>query len=323
MIDIAPRTARAHPHRAVRSVDAHALHHRQVDDQPIVATSQPRSIVAAAAYGDEEFARTRALAAISLPSAPEELGSFLGLKTVLSTDPFPREYWGKRACALFSCYNGSAELVKRPWRRSSRTFLRRCSIGWASCCSRRCRACSIRSYRRACNGTRKGDYVKALPDEAIDVHIAQAANTPSELSLMHLYPIDGAVHRVGKDETGLECKGRDLVDGHRQDRSESPEGGGAAAVGQGLLGSRSLRSRVSAACLKGRVYFFEDPSCFKFPLHSKSDTLDAGKKLWSGPGRHPANVHDAERKCRADTDRAGTTRLKRTAPLAPDFALSS
>ena len=29
----------------------------------------------------------------------------------------------------------------------------------------------------------------------------QAAKAPSELSLMHLYPIDGAVHRVGKDET--------------------------------------------------------------------------------------------------------------------------
>ena len=48
-----------------------------------------------------------------LPSAPEELGSFLGLKTVLSTDPFPREHWGKRACALISCYNGPAELGEK------------------------------------------------------------------------------------------------------------------------------------------------------------------------------------------------------------------
>ncbi|HLY89318.1 MAG TPA: BBE domain-containing protein, partial [Acetobacteraceae bacterium] len=31
--------------------------------------------------------------------------------------------------------------------------------------------------------------------------IAQAADAPSELSLMHLYPIDGAVHRVPKDAT--------------------------------------------------------------------------------------------------------------------------
>ena len=47
----------------------------------------------------------------------------------------------------------------------------------------------------------KGDFVKSLPDEAIDTHIAQAAKAPSELSLMHLYPIDGAVRRVPKDAT--------------------------------------------------------------------------------------------------------------------------
>ena len=44
-----------------------------------------------------------------LPEAPEELGSFVGLKTVPSMDPFPQEHWGKRACAVISCFNGSAE----------------------------------------------------------------------------------------------------------------------------------------------------------------------------------------------------------------------
>jgi hypothetical protein len=43
--------------------------------------------------------------------------------------------------------------------------------------------------------------VRSLPDEAIETHIAQAAKAPSNLSLMHLYPIDGAVHRVAKDAT--------------------------------------------------------------------------------------------------------------------------
>jgi FAD/FMN-containing dehydrogenase len=47
----------------------------------------------------------------------------------------------------------------------------------------------------------KGDFVKSLPDEAIDAHLEQAAKTPSELSLVHLYPIDGAVHRVAADAT--------------------------------------------------------------------------------------------------------------------------
>ena len=39
----------------------------------------------------------------------------------------------------------------------------------------------------------KGDFVKELSDQAIDVHLKCAAKAPSELSLMHHYPIDGAI----------------------------------------------------------------------------------------------------------------------------------
>src|SRR5688572_18901562 len=42
--------------------------------------------------------------------APEDLGIFVGLKTVPATDPFPKEHWGKRACAIIGAYNGSVEL---------------------------------------------------------------------------------------------------------------------------------------------------------------------------------------------------------------------
>jgi FAD/FMN-containing dehydrogenase len=42
-----------------------------------------------------------------LPTAPEELGAFVGLKTVPSMDPFPKDYWGRRACAVITSYNGS------------------------------------------------------------------------------------------------------------------------------------------------------------------------------------------------------------------------
>jgi FAD/FMN-containing dehydrogenase len=52
----------------------------------------------------------------------------------------------------------------------------------------------------------KGDFVRSLPDEAIDTHIAQAAKAPTELSLMHLYPIDGAVHRVPRGDTAWSAR---------------------------------------------------------------------------------------------------------------------
>jgi hypothetical protein len=47
----------------------------------------------------------------------------------------------------------------------------------------------------------KGDFVRTLPDEAIAVHVAHASKSPTPLSLMHLYPIDGAVHQVGATDT--------------------------------------------------------------------------------------------------------------------------
>ena len=52
----------------------------------------------------------------------------------------------------------------------------------------------------------KGDFVKELSDAAIDAHIEHASKSPSELSLMHLYPIDGAVHRVGSGDTAWHCR---------------------------------------------------------------------------------------------------------------------
>ena len=51
-----------------------------------------------------------------IPNAPEELGLFVGLKTVPPTEPFPKEHWNKRACALIGAFNGPiAEGQKLMW----------------------------------------------------------------------------------------------------------------------------------------------------------------------------------------------------------------
>ena len=141
-----------------------------------------------------------------LPRAPEELFTFLGLKTVLSTAPFPKEIWGRKICALISCYNGPAEAAKeamKPIRRDLPAPL--------------FELVDVMPFPTLQSlfdpflppGLQwywKGDYVKELPDAAIDAHLEYAAKSPSVLSLMHLYPIDGAVHRVGKTETAWSCR---------------------------------------------------------------------------------------------------------------------
>ena len=47
----------------------------------------------------------------------------------------------------------------------------------------------------------KGEFIETLSDEAIAAHVKHGSNPPSELSLMHLYPIDGAVQDIGAEET--------------------------------------------------------------------------------------------------------------------------
>lgn len=41
--------------------------------------------------------------------APDEMGGFVGLKTVPPLEPFPEAHQGKRACAVIACFLGSAE----------------------------------------------------------------------------------------------------------------------------------------------------------------------------------------------------------------------
>ena len=141
-----------------------------------------------------------------LPTMPEDLGTFVGLKTVPSGDPFPKEHWGKRACAVISCYNGSAaegqELIARLLKVTPPPL-----FNWMG----EMPFPVLNSlfdplFPKGLQWYWKGDFVKSLTDEAIDTHIREAAKAPSELSLMHLYPIDGAVRRVAKDATAWSAR---------------------------------------------------------------------------------------------------------------------
>ena len=49
----------------------------------------------------------------------------------------------------------------------------------------------------------KGHFVTELSDEAIALHVKHGAKLPTMLSTMHLYPIDGAAHRVDPSETAF------------------------------------------------------------------------------------------------------------------------
>ncbi len=47
----------------------------------------------------------------------------------------------------------------------------------------------------------RADFVKEIPDEAIDVHAKYGPEMPTWKSTMHLYPIDGAAHDPDSSDT--------------------------------------------------------------------------------------------------------------------------
>jgi FAD/FMN-containing dehydrogenase len=47
----------------------------------------------------------------------------------------------------------------------------------------------------------KADFLKELSDEAIALHLKHGAQLPTLHSTMHLYPINGAAHKAGNNDT--------------------------------------------------------------------------------------------------------------------------
>jgi FAD/FMN-containing dehydrogenase len=135
------------------------------------------------------------------PKAPEEFYMFLGLQSVPPADPFPKEHWSKKMCVIVVSHSGPiAEGEKAV--NAVRAALPKPIIDWAQPMP----YTAIQTLFDALlpKGLQwywKGDFVKELPDAAIEAHLAHAAKLPSVLSGMHLYPVDGAVHRQDRDAT--------------------------------------------------------------------------------------------------------------------------
>lgn len=137
----------------------------------------------------------------ALPEMPRELCVFLGIKTVPSTDPFPRDIWGRRIVALIICYNGPEEAGRAAMQPLHDALPEPLMNGMSVMQFADLQALFDPLLPKGLQWYWKGDYVDELTDDAIAVHVDHGSRSPSELSLMHLYPIDGAVHEVAPDAT--------------------------------------------------------------------------------------------------------------------------
>ncbi len=132
-------------------------------------------------------------------SAPVEFCVFLGLQAIPPSAPFPEEHWNKKICVLMLVHNGAPDAAERD-AQALREALPKPIIDWAGPMPyTTAQSLFDGLYPAGLQWYWKGDFVKTLSDAAISAHLEQAAKRTSTLSAMHLYPVDGAVHRPARD----------------------------------------------------------------------------------------------------------------------------
>ncbi len=136
-----------------------------------------------------------------LPQAPEDLYGFFAFMEVPPTPQFPQELHGKRVCGCVWCYAGPAEKFEptfEPVRQSTPIFEHVGEMPYPTL-----QSLFDPLYPPGLQWYWKGDFVREVSDAAVDVHAEYGSRLPSALSTMHLYPIDGAAHRVAPDATAF------------------------------------------------------------------------------------------------------------------------
>ncbi|MQM25531.1 FAD-binding oxidoreductase [Glycomyces albidus] len=137
-----------------------------------------------------------------LPSAPEDLNGFFAVLTVPPGPPFPEPIHGQKMCAVVWCYTGDlAEgrleavlaVANDP---APPAFHFAAPMPYPAL-----QGMFDEQIPKGLHWYWRGAFFDAISDAAIDVHERYGGALPTELSTMHLYPVDGAAHRVGADDT--------------------------------------------------------------------------------------------------------------------------
>ncbi|MDX1686446.1 MAG: FAD-binding oxidoreductase [Candidatus Promineifilaceae bacterium] len=138
-----------------------------------------------------------------ISEASEDLYGWFGFHRVPTGSPLPEELHGAHGVAITWCYTGpmeEAEYVFEPIRNVGTPALDLAGpMPYPALQS----MFDELYYPPGLQWYWKADFVEEVSDQAIDLHLEYGSDLPSELCTMHLYPIDGAVHEVGRNETAF------------------------------------------------------------------------------------------------------------------------
>jgi FAD/FMN-containing dehydrogenase len=137
-----------------------------------------------------------------LPAAPDDLNGFFALLTVPPGPPFPEPIHGQKMCAVVWCYTGDLEdgrleevlsVANEP---APPAFHFTAPMPYPGL-----QSMFDELIPKGLQWYWRGAFFDTISDAAIDVHERYGNSMPTDSSTMHLYPVDGAAHRVGADDT--------------------------------------------------------------------------------------------------------------------------
>jgi FAD/FMN-containing dehydrogenase len=137
-----------------------------------------------------------------ITDAPEELNGFFAFLTVPPGPPFPEHLHLKKMCGVVWCYTGpesDADAVFQPIRDFGPPALH----GVQPMPFPALQSAFDGLYPPGHQWYWKADFVDKLSDEAIALHVEHGSRLPTMQSSMHLYPINGAAHRIARNDTAF------------------------------------------------------------------------------------------------------------------------
>ena len=135
--------------------------------------------------------------------APEELNGFFAFLVVPPGPPFPEHLHKKMMCGIVWCFSGPMEQAETTFEpiRSLKTPPLLDLVGPMSYPVVQSMFDPI--YPPGLQWYWKADFVNELSDEAIALYVKYGSILPTMHSTVHLYPINGAAHRVGRNDTAF------------------------------------------------------------------------------------------------------------------------
>ena len=137
-----------------------------------------------------------------IAQAPEQLGAFFAFQIAPPLPFIPEDRHGETMCLIVACWAGpveDGEAAIAPLLEAAPVvaqFVGPMPYPALNSAFDALLPAGLQHYWKA-------DFVRELTDDAIAAHLEHGPRVPAVESTMHLYPIDGACHRVASDETAF------------------------------------------------------------------------------------------------------------------------